>query len=101
VDGGSAHHPSTFPARLQAQYVNATAVALPTHSSWLNQIEIYFSIAQRKVLSPLDVRDPEQLTQRLLDFQDYYQQSARPFAWQFTSQALRARLAELNDYVTP
>jgi hypothetical protein len=99
VDGGSAHHPNTFPARLRAQYANATAVALPTHSSWLNQIEIYFSIVQRKVLSPLDVRDAGQLTKRLLDFQDYYQQSAQPFAWKFTSQALHKRLKELKDYV--
>jgi len=99
VDGGSAHHPNTFPARLQAQYSNAVAVALPTHSSWLNQIEIYFSIVQRKVLTPLDVRDAGHLTERLLDFQGYYQQTAHPFNWKFTSQALKARLEELKDYV--
>jgi hypothetical protein len=98
VDGGSAHHPSTFPARLQARYPNAMAVALPTHSSWLNQIELYFSIVQRKVLTPLDVRDQAELTQRLLDFESYYQSSAQPFNWTFTSQALKARLAELKDY---
>ena len=99
VDGGSAHHPSTFPARLPAQYSNAVAVALPTHSSWLNQIEIYFSIVQRKVLTPLDVRDAAHLTERLLNFQTYYQPAARPFNWTFTSQALKARLEELKDYV--
>ena len=98
VDGGSAHHPSAFPTRLRARYPNATAVALPTHSSWLNQIELYFSIVQRKVLTPLDVRGKAQLTWRLLDFQSYYQSSARPFNWTFTSQALKARLAELKDY---
>jgi hypothetical protein len=98
VDGGSAHHPSTFPARLQARYANAMAVALPTHSSWLNQIELYFSIVQRKVLTPLDVKDEAHLTQRLLDFQAYYQRSARPFNWTFTSQKLKARLKELRDY---
>jgi hypothetical protein len=73
-------------------------VALPTHSSWLNQIELYFSIVQRKVLTPLDVKDQAHLTQRLLDFQSYYQASAQPFNWTFTSQALRARMAELEDY---
>jgi hypothetical protein len=99
VDGGCAHHPNTFPARLQAQYANAVAVAVPTHSSWLNQIEIYFSIVHRKVLTPLDVRDAERLTQRILDFQDYYQQSAHPFNWKFTSQTLKARLEELKAYV--
>lgn len=100
VDGGSAHHPNTFPARLKARYPNAMAVALPTHSSWLNQIELYFSIVQRKVLTPLDVRDEVHLTQRLLNFQHYYQRSARPFNWTFTSQALRARLEELKDYAS-
>ena len=99
VDGGSAHHPNTFPARLQAQYANTVTVALPTHSSWLNQIEIYFSIVQRKVLTPLDIRDADYLAERLLDFQGYYQHTARPFNWAFTAQALRARLEELKDYV--
>jgi transposase len=101
VDGGSAHHLSTFPTRLEARYPNAMALALPTHSSWLNQIELYFSIVQRKVLTPLDVRDDVHLTRRLLDFQDYYQLSARPFQWTFTSQALKARLAELKNYASP
>jgi hypothetical protein len=99
VDGGSAHHPSTFPARLQAQYANAVAVALPTHASWLNQIEIYFSIVQRKVLTPLDVEGSAHLTQRVLHFQNYYQRTARPFNWKFTSQALKERLEKMKDYV--
>jgi transposase len=42
------------------------AVRLPTHSSWLNQIEIYFSIVQRKVLKPLDVTDKEMWLSRIL-----------------------------------
>ena len=100
VDGGCAHHPNTFPARLQARFPNALAVALPTHSSWLNQIELYFSIVQRKVLTPLDVRDKAQLTQRLLGFQEYYQLSAQPFNWTFTAQALKERLTELKDYAS-
>jgi len=66
VDGGCAHHPNTFPARLQGMYPNAVAVSLPTHSSWLNQIEILFSIVQRKVLTPMDVADEETLTKRIL-----------------------------------
>jgi hypothetical protein len=61
---------------LSSMYANAVAVSLPVHASWLNQIEIYFSIVQRKVLTPLDVADKPTLTQRLLDFQDYYQEVA-------------------------
>lgn len=99
VDGGPAHHPHTFPARLQAMYSNAVAVSLPTHSSWLNQIEIMFSIVQRKVLTPMDVSDQDTLTKRLMDFQDYYQAAARPFNWKFTSDDLKERLDLLKDFV--
>jgi hypothetical protein len=98
VDGGCAHHPSTFPARLQGMYPNAVAVPLPTHSSWLNQIEIYFSIVQRKVLTPMDTPDEETLTHRLLDFQDYYQETAKPFNWKFTAADLKRRLDALKDF---
>jgi hypothetical protein len=98
VDGGCAHHPSTFPARLQAMYPNAVAVSLPTHSSWLNQIEILFSIVQRKVLTPMDVADEATLSKRILDFQDYYQETAKPFDWTFTAADLKERLDALKDY---
>lgn len=100
VDGGCAHHPNTFPARLQGRYPNAVAVLLPTHSSWLNQIEIYFSIVQRKVLTPMDVASEEILTNRLLDFQDYYQETAKPFSWKFTAADLKRRLDALKDFTT-
>lgn len=100
VDGGCAHHPNTFPTRLQGMYPNAVAVPLPTHSSWLNQIEIYFSIVQRKVLTPMDVANTEILTERLLGFQDYYQERAKPFSWKFTAADLKERLDALKDFVT-
>jgi len=99
VDGGCAHHPNTFPARLQGMYPNAVAVSLPTHSSWLSQIEIYFSIVQRKVLTPMDVANGETLTNRLLDFQDYYQETAKPFNWKFTAADLKKRLDALKEFV--
>jgi len=99
VDGGSAHHPNTFPARLQAMYPNAVAVSLPTHSSWLNQIEIVFSIVHRKVLTPMDVADEETLAKRVLDFQDYYQETAKPFDWKFTAEDLKERLDALKNFV--
>jgi hypothetical protein len=95
VDGGCAHHRSTFPARLNGMYRNAIAVMLPLHSSWLNQIELYFSIVQRKVLTPLDVADATALTNRLLNFQDYYAEVAKPFTWKFTSADLKNRLDAL------
>lgn len=99
VDGGCAHHPNTFPARLKGMYPNAVAVLLPTHSSWLNQIEIYLSIVQRKVLTPMDVANEAALTERLLSFQDYYQETAKPFSWKFTAADLKKRLDALKDFV--
>jgi hypothetical protein len=101
VDGGCAHHPSTFPARLQGLYPNAVAVHLPTHSSWLNQIEIYFSILQRKVLTPMDTPDEQTLTTRVINFQDYYQETAQPFSWKFTADDLKRRLDALKDFALP
>ena len=100
VDGGRAHHPNTFPARLQGLYSNAVAVPLPVHASWLNQIEIYFSIVQRKVLTPMEVTDQEMLTTRLLNFQDYYQETAKPFSWKFTADDLKKRLEALHNFMT-
>lgn len=98
VDTGGAHHRNTFPARLKGMYAHAVAVALPIHASWLNQIELYFSIVQRKVLTPLDVADQATLTQRLLDFQDYYQEVAKPFSWKFTSADLKKRLEAVQMF---
>ena len=98
VDGGSAHHRNTFPTRLSNMYANAVAVSLPVHASWLNQIEIYFSIVQRKVLTPLDVADKEALTKRLLGFQDYYQEVAKPFSWKFTAADLKKRLEAVRAF---
>jgi len=100
VDSGCAHHRNTFPARLQSLYPNAVAVSLPVHSSWLNQIEIFFSIVQRKVLTPMDVANKNTLTARLLDFQDYYQDTAKPFSWKFTAADLKKRLDTLHNFMS-
>jgi hypothetical protein len=56
----------------------------PVHSSWLNQVEIYLSIVQRKVLTPNDFADLAAVEQRLLAFQCRYEQAAKPFQWRFT-----------------
>jgi transposase len=97
VDGGSSHHPSTSPARLQGCYPNITVVHTPTHASWLNQVEIYFSILQRKALTPMDADDRLQLAERILCFQDYYNRTARPFNWKFTRDDLQERLQAISD----
>src|SRR5207248_192854 len=71
VDNGSSHRGVTACRRLQGEFTNRTLVHLPVHASWLNQIEIYFSIVQRKALTPNDFPDLSAVAQRLRDFQTY------------------------------
>jgi hypothetical protein len=92
LDNGSSQHPSTFPRWIQQQHPKVQLHYLPTHASWLNQIELYFSIVQRKVLIPNDFRDLEYLEQRLMEFQAFYNRTARPFHWNFTRADLEERL---------
>ena len=64
----------------------------PVHASWLNQIEIYFSIIQRKVVTSNDFPSLKELEQRILNFQQYYEQIAKPFEWKFTREDLNKLL---------
>ena len=97
VDNGSSHAGKTSIVRMQSNYERARLIHLPIHASWLNQIEIYFSILQRKALTPNDFADLDALSQRLLAFGDYYRQIARPFEWTFTRAKLDALLARIAD----
>ena len=97
VDQGSSHRGATAARELQARYPNLILVHLPTHASWLNQIEIYFSIIQRKVLTPNDFPSLVAMEARLLAFEALYNDTARPFAWRFTRAMLEERLAQLPD----
>ena len=96
VDNGSSHYTTTFPQRLRDAYENAIAVHLPVHASWLNQIEIYFSILQRKALTPNDLPDRDAMESRILGFQERYNLMAKPFNWRFTRQDLETRMASLK-----
>ena len=60
----------------------------PTHASWLNQIEIYFSILQRKVLTPNDFPSLQVLAERISGFERHDEAIAKPFEWKFTRRAL-------------
>jgi len=97
VDGGPSHHPNTSPERLRAAYANITVVHLPTHASWLNQIEIYFSILTRKALTPMDLPHKQAVKDRVLGFQEYYNQTAKPFRWNFTRDDLQERLKKAAE----
>lgn len=96
LDNGSSHRGAACVKRLQAAYPTLVPVHGPVHASWLNQIEIYFSIVQRKVLTPNDFDSLEAVADRLLRFQNYYETLATPFKWQFTRHDLDNLLQKLR-----
>lgn len=62
----------------------------PKHCSWLNQIEIWFSILVRKLLKRADFVSKEQLKTRILEFIDYFNRTmAKPFKWTYRGKALK------------
>jgi transposase len=98
VDNGSSHRGRASVDRLEGDWPNLTLVHLPVHASWLNQVEIYFSIVQRKVLTPNDFLDLAEVERRLLAFQRRYQQTAVPFDWHFTRADLGRLLRRLDEH---
>ena len=73
-------------------------IHLPVHASWLNQVEIYFSVVQRKVLTPNDFPDLDEVEARLVAFQQHYEQIATPFEWKFTKDDLNALLDRITAH---
>ena len=88
ADNGSSHRGQASIDRMAAAWPNAVLVHLPVHASWLNQVEIVFSIIQRKVIKPADIGDAAALATRLTRFQARYNTTARPFDWTFTRAGL-------------
>jgi len=97
VDNGTVHRWARACQRLQAQWPQLTLVHLPVHASWLNQIEIYFSVLQRKALTPDDFATREALEERIMGFQEHYQQVAEPFTWHYTRNDLHELLARCDQ----
>ncbi len=65
-------------------------------ASWLNQVEIYFSIIQRKVLTPNDFADLEAIRLRLAFYEALSNQSPTPFQWKFDRTKLATLLAKIE-----
>lgn len=93
VDNGSSHNGGRSIERMHQAWPNATLVHLPVHASWLNQVEIYFSILQRKAIATGDFANLDDLATRILAFQQRYNATATPFNWKYTRD-------DLNDYLT-
>jgi transposase len=96
VDNGSSHNGAAAAGRLTGAYPNATMIHLPVHASWLNQIEIYFSVVQRKLLTPDDVDDLITLAERIEAFEHRYNAAAEPFDWRFNTDDLHQLLQPLK-----
>jgi transposase len=96
VDNGSDHRGQAAIDRLARAHPNAIMIHTPVHASWLNQVEIFFSVIQKKVVTPNDFCSLEELSVTLLAFTGRYNQTARPFSWKFTA----ADLHDLMDRIS-
>jgi len=103
VDNGSSHRGHASIDRLEGRYTDEDGhcrlrlIHCPVHASWLNQIEIFNSIIQRKVLTPNDFVSLDEVEQRLLAFERYYEAAAEPFEWRFTRQDLADLMKRLGE----
>jgi len=98
VDNGSSHRGQASVDRLEGEWPTLRLVHLPVHASWLDQCEIYFSVVQRKVVSPNDFFDTDEVARRLAAFEDRYNRMAVPFDWRFGRDDLDKFLARLDAH---
>jgi hypothetical protein len=98
TDNGSSHRGQAAIERMRTAWPTAHLVHTPVHASWLDQCEIYFSIVQRKVVTPNDFTDTDQIRARLAEFEDRYNAIAQPFNWRFTRNDLHALLERLATH---
>jgi hypothetical protein len=84
VDNGSSHRGEAAVKRMSRAYPNSILVHLPVHASWLNQVEVYFSLLQRKVLTPNDSADLQELELRIKLYEELTNSQPKPFDWKFT-----------------
>ena len=96
VDNGSSHRGAAAKQRLSQVDSRIILVHTPVHASWLNQVEIYFSIIQRKVLTPNDFADLEAIRLRLAFYEELSNQSPTPFQWKFDRTKLATLLAKIE-----
>jgi len=96
MDNGSSHHGDTSEARLINRWKNLFPVHMAIHAIWLNQVGIFFSVVQRKVLTPGDFKSLSGLETRILKFQEHYEIVANPFEWKFTREDLNKLVVKLT-----
>jgi len=92
VDNGASHKPGWAQTRVGQRWPNVVMVHTPVHASWLNQIEVFFSILSRKALTGRSFDNTEALAEHIQHFQAWYNTTSRPFNWTWTRH-------ELDDYL--
>jgi hypothetical protein len=98
VDNGSSHRGKASVARMRERDHRIILVHTPIHASWLNQVEIYFSIIQRKVLTPNDFASLDAIRLRLALYEELSNKTPKPFKWKFTRQDLLAWLKRATPH---
>jgi transposase len=98
VDNGSDHRGQAAARRMRGAHPNAIMIHTPVHASWLNQVEIFFSVIQKKVVSPNDFSSLEKLSETLLAFIERYNRTAKPFNWKYTADNLRDLLDRISEH---
>ena len=89
LDNLNTHKPKCD--RWLARHKNVHFHFTPTSASWLNQVEIWFSILSRKALRRASFSSLANLRDRLLQFVDYFNETmAKPFKWTCKGKALQA-----------
>jgi hypothetical protein len=100
VDNGSSHRGQASVKRMRELDKRIILVHTPVHASWLNQVEIYFSIIQRKVLTPNDFANLEAVRVRLALYEELTNRSPKPFKWKFTRQNMLDWLKRALPHIT-
>jgi hypothetical protein len=99
VDNGSSHRGLSSIQRLQARDKRLRLLHTPVHASWLNQVEIYFSISQRKVLAPNDFPNLHAVRLRLALYEELTNRQPKPFQRKLTRQKLADWLVRISPHL--
>lgn len=93
LDNASTHRPKYLRTWLAQSFpdVDVELHWLPVRSSWLNQIEIFFSLLQTQALTPNDFVDTDAVRDRILGYIDLRNEEPRPIDWTYTSAQLRVK----------
>jgi len=89
MDNGSSHTSKATAAWLAA-HPRFQVTYTPKHASWLNMVEIFFSILTRRLLRRGEFTSREHLANKILKFITHYSRTAKPFRWRYDGRPLKA-----------